>query len=186
MWGDTKMNEKEFKINNKMRIVIFIIISILIIIATIIVVIAFSNRTSNNNSEIINENDSKNNYINIYSNSENKPSISGEENVKIENGVKINKSDKISRQRKVGIYIFDDIKLQKNSNGTVLTAKVSTTSEKKEGGKDFVINFYDKEEKLVSKMNIYVGYIKQGETINLRAESTSDLSNAYDMEIAEK
>lgn len=179
-----EINEKNFKVNNKKRMVIFGIIAILIVIATIIIVMVFANKAGNN--DLIDEIDNENNYVNPYSDPENKPSISGEENVTIENGVRVNNSDKISQQRNVGIYKFDNIKLQADSSGTVLTAKVSTTSQKKEGGKSFIISFYDKEQNLVSKMNIYVGYIKQGETIDLRAESTSDLSNAYDMVISEK
>lgn len=183
--------KKEEKINDKKRLIIFFVIAALIIVTTVILVIVSNKlKRSNNingdkNVDSI-ENNSNFDYVNPYIDSNDKPSIAGNENININDGIKTNNSEKISEERNVGIYKFSDIKIQSNSNGTVLTAKVSTNSSKKENGKDFIINFYDNDGNLVSKMNIYVGQIKQNEIFELRAESTSDLANAYNLEILEK
>lgn len=178
----------EKEVNNKKRLIIFFVIVFVIVILTILLVLISNKLKSNNNVDNDVNIDSIDNidFVNPYMESDDKPSIAGNENINVENGIKTNNSNKISEERNVGIYKFSDIKIQSNSNGTVFTAKVSTSSSNKESGKDFIINFYDNDGKLVSKMNIYVGQIKPNETFNLRAESTSDLANAYDLEIVEK
>ena len=164
--------------NNKARLNIFYVVIALIVIAIIALIILGVVKIFDNIEVLDGES------VNPDANPEDMPSIAGNSNVNEINGVRVNNSPALKSDKKCGEYVFSNISLEAASGGTVMTAKVSAPSvNEKLSGKDIVINFYNKEGKLISIMNSYVGQIKPGETIEFRAESTSDLANAYDIKI---
>ena len=176
------MENKEKKGNTRL-IGLAVIIGIIVIVTIIIIVV-----NVNKNKEIegnLKKEEVKTpaTTINPDAKPEDSPTIAGEENVEVVNGVKINKSSKITSDKSFGNYKFTNIKLEATNKGTVLTAKVSSSEKEKIKGKSIIIKFYDKSGKFVSQMPGYIGQIKPGEVIDFSAQSTSDLSNAYDMVI---
>lgn len=178
----SKEQKQKSKKQGETRVIVFTAIVAIIVIVTIIIIVVNVNKKNNVDQK---EPDSQisENIGNPDAKPEDKPSISGNENVNVVDGVKVNNSSKISSDKTFGKYKFTNIKLEATSTGTVLTAKVSSSSASKIAGKDIVIKFYNNSGTLVSMMNAYIGQIKPGETIDFRCESTSDLSNAYDMKI---
>lgn len=183
---NSSVNNKK-NIGNKGRstrtIIFFIIVAIIVVTTIIIIVVKINNKNSNIQLTDDPTQGLSLNNVNENATPESMPSIGGEDNIKIQDGVKVNKSEKILSEKKFDIYTMTNINLEATSSGTTLTASVSATSEEKISGRDITIKFYDNTGKFVSMMNSYIGQIRPGETIDFRAESTSDLSNAYDMEI---
>ncbi len=183
---NSSVNNKK-NIGNKGRstrtIIFFIIVAIIVVTTIIIIVVKINNKNSNIQLTDDPTQGLSLNNVNENATPESMPSIGGEDNIKIQDGVKVNKSEKILSEKKFDIYTMTNINLEATSSGTTLTASVSATSEEKISGRDITIKFYDNTVKFVSMMNSYIGQIRPGETIDFRAESTSDLSNAYDMEI---
>lgn len=176
---------KEIK-NNKTRLSVFYVAVALIVIAIIALIILGVVKIFDKKEPIVGGNTEvlDGESVNPDANPEDMPSIAGNSNVDEINGVRVNNSSALKSDKKCGEYVFSNISLEAASGGTVMTAKVSAPSvNEKLSGKDIVINFYNKEGKLISIMNSYVGQIKPGETIEFRAESTSDLANAYDIKI---
>lgn len=177
---------KEVK-NNKARLNIFYIVVALIVLAIIALIVLGIVKLVNKEEPINNNNNTQivdGESVNPDANPEDMPSIAGNSNVDEVNGVRVNNSLALKSDKKVGEYVFSNISLEAASGGTVMTAKVAAPSaNEKLSGKDIVINFYNKDGKLISIMNAYVGQIKPGETLEFRAESTSDLANAYDIKI---
>ena len=178
------MKKEESKGKN-MRLVIFGVIVAIIVIVTIVIIIITNVNKGKEIEESLEQEEIKTpvNTINPDAKPEDGPTIAGVENVEMVNGTKVNKSSKITSDRSFGNYKFTNIKLKATKSGTIMTTKVSSTETEKTKGKIITIKFYDKEGKFVSQLNSYIGQIKPGEEIDFRAESTSDLSNAYDMVI---
>lgn len=177
---------KEVK-NNKVRLNIFYVVVALIVIAIVSLIILGVVKLFDKKEPIVGnipEEVIDGESVNPDASPEDMPSISGNSNVDEINGVRINNSLALKSDKKCGEYVFSNINLEAASGGTVMTAKVTAPSiTTKLSGRDIVINFYNKEGKLISIMNSYLGQIKPGETLEFRAESTSDLANAYDIKI---
>lgn len=185
-----EVKEKSKVKNNKARVGIFYVVIALIVISIVVLIalgiVKLFNKNDNNvvegNKQIIDGES-----VNPDAAPENMPSIAGNSNVNEVNGVRINNSVALKSDKKFGEYVFSNISLEAASGGTVLTAKVTApNATEKLTGRDVVINFYNKDGKLISIMNAYIGQIKPGETLEFRAESTSDLANAYDIDIVTK
>lgn len=175
------LNKEKNKIN------IFTILVVMIVISTIIICVIMY---------ISNLNKVKNNRINKYDNFDildvkvyenanpiDKPSISGIENIKYENGIKINVSEKINKDIIVGDYSFKNISLKSDSNGTSFSTNITYISKKETSEKYININFYDNNNKFVSTLSGYIPKLELGQSVDVVYKSISDLANAYDMEI---
>lgn len=184
-----EVKEKKKAKNNKARMGVFYVVVALIVIAIIALIVLGIVNLFNKNNNVVDENKQiiDGESVNPDAAPENMPSIAGNSNVDEVNGVKINNSVALKSDKKFEEYIFSNISLESASGGTVLTAKVTAPdATEKLTGRDVVINFYNKDGKLISIMNAYIGQIKPGETLEFRAESTSDLANAYNIEIVAK
>lgn len=173
------------KENLKIKIFTFLVVFIVIITVTICIVMYIYNinqikdniASSEKNSDILN--------VNVYegANPENKPSISGNQNIKYENGVKINISENINKDIIVDDYSLKNISLKSDGNGTTFTASITYLSKRQTSEKYVEIKLYDNNKRLASSLSGYIPKLKLGESIDVVYKSTSDLSNAYDMEI---
>lgn len=179
--------KKDYHNKEKAKIKIFTILIIVIVILTVVFCIISYFSNLNKIKENI-ESDSDNFDIldiKIYedANPNDKPSISGIENIKYENGTKINISEKINEDKIVGDYSFKNISLKSDSNGTTFSATITYVS-KKQSEENFIkIKFYDSNHNFVSTLSGYIPKIEFGKSVDVLYKSTADLSNAYDMEI---
>lgn len=171
----------------KLKIKIFTFLVIFIVVTTVIICIAIYTY----NIYKIKDNISSNNErfdaldVNVYSEKkpENKPSISGTQNIKYENGVKTNISDNLNKDRISGDYSFKNISLKSDTNGTTFTASITCLSKRQTSEKYVEIRLFNNEGKFVSILSGYIPKLDLGESVDVVYKSTSDLSNAYDMEI---
>lgn len=172
--------------NDKRRMVIFWAIVAVIVVATIVIIIAL-----NSNGNKVPENNVANNtvegpIVNPDAKPDDKPSIGGSDNVETNGGIKTNVSSKIKEDQKYKTYTISGISISyQQGSGTTLTAKVVSSSTEKIAGVDVKFKLYDKTGKYISALSAYIPQIKPGETADIVARSTSDLSNAYSLEIVE-
>ena len=109
-----------------------------------------------------------------------RPSIEGDKYVAESNGVKVNTSSKLTENKTYGIYTFSNIRISTDKSGSVILANVTANATTKVEGKTVTIKIIDEQGKVVSTLGGYIGQIKPGETNTFRAETTTDITNAYD------
>ena len=105
------------------------------------------------------------------------------ENAKVEDGKKINTSEKLLQNKTIDGINIKDIKLVAENGTTTLTATVENKSQKKINAGKITINFTNSNGEIYAKLNSYIGDIDIGKTGNLNASTTRDLANAYDFTI---
>lgn len=155
-------------INN---LVVIIIVAIVIIATIIVISVMNGNKNKGEGNQA-----TPNNTVQATE----RPNIEGNEYVKEENGLKTNTSDKLKENKKYENYTFTNIRLQTDTNGSVLLADVTTSASQKQEGKQVTIKFVNKEGKEIAKIGAYIGQIKPGETKTFRTETTTDITNVYD------
>lgn len=163
---------KENKKMNKKGI-ITIIISILVILLIIVtgVIIYKNNSKVNNNQSGQQENQDE---------TESLIDMNNTENAKIENGVKENTSENISKDRKLGNLSITDIKLSAQDGVTSFTATVKNDSNKDFAGGIVKISFTNKDGSNYAELEAYIPEIVAGGTNAINAGTTADITNAYD------
>lgn len=163
---------KENKKMNKKGI-ITIIISILVILLIIVtgVIIYKNNSKVNNNQSGQQENQDE---------TESLIDMNNTENAKIENGVKENTSENISKDRKLGNLSITDIKLSAQDGVTSFTATVKNDSNKDFAGGIVKISFTNKDGSNYAELEAYIPEIVAGGTNAINAGTTADIANAYD------
>ena len=102
------------------------------------------------------------------------------ENAKIENGVKENTSENISKDRKLGNLSITDIKLSAQDGVTSFTATVKNDSNKDFAGGIVKISFTNKDGSNYAELEAYIPEIVAGGTNAINAGTTADIANAYD------
>ncbi len=163
------------------RMIVFLVIVAIIVIATIAIVIMNNNK--NNKTNNVEKENTLEADVNPDALPEDNPSIGGTENVKEENGLKVNTSSKLKEDKTFGIYKLTGITMAKGETGTTITANLTADVTEKTPGKDAVIKFYDKTGKLLSQMGTYIPQVKPNETTTFSTETTADVANAYDFTI---
>ena len=112
-----------------------------------------------------------------------RPTIEGTDYVSEQDGIKVNTSSKLLEEKKFEIFTFSNIRIETDAEGSAIIADVTANSTEKTEGKIITINILDVDGKVVSTLGGYIGQIKPGETNTFRAETTTDITNAYDFEI---
>ena len=102
------------------------------------------------------------------------------ENAKIENGVKENTSENISKDRKLGNLSITDIKLSAQDGVTSFTATVKNDSNRDFAGGIVKISFTNKDGSNYAELEAYIPEIVAGGTNAINAGTTADIANAYD------
>lgn len=105
------------------------------------------------------------------------------ENAKVENGQKINTSEKLLQEKNIDGIVIKDIKLVAQNGTTSFTATVQNNTSKKIDARKITIQFKNKEDIVYASLNSYLGDIEIGKTGNINASTTQDLANAYDFTI---
>ncbi len=150
------------------------LILILIIITIIVTSIYFVLKNKNKTEDI-----QENNSTQIQD--QNKENISV-----LEDGTKLNISERMKEIKKVEGLEFSDIEITEKDNVTVILANVkNTTNETK---KDYIVDIkvLDKNNSEITSLSGYIGEVKPNETIAFKTSATFDFADAYDIIISKK
>ena len=104
----------------------------------------------------------------------------------IEDGVKINKSNKLNEAKQVDGLTITNIQLTTKDGMTTLLADVKNDSGARTELKTVQITLLDKEGKELVKLTGVIGKLEVGETTQLNIAMTSDYVSAYDFTVSEK
>ena len=103
-----------------------------------------------------------------------------------ENGSKVNTSEELRKVKTIEGLEIRNISLVENNNVSQLVFNITNQNNKTLGGFQVDIIVKDKEGKKIATIGGYIDKVKPSETIQLYASATSDLANAYDIEIIKK
>lgn len=110
----------------------------------------------------------------------------GEYQEKSENGTSVNTSTKLKEEKEYKDLKFTNINLSGGNEETSLTANVTNESNKEiEDFTTIDIRFIDAEGNEINTITGLIKPLKPGETAQLDASVTADLTNAYNFEITE-
>lgn len=151
------------------------LILILVIITIIVISIYFIMKNNNKTEEL----GGNNNNSQIQE--------QGKENFSVlEDGTKLNISEKIKETKKIDGLEFADIEITEKDNVTVILANVKNIA--KDIKKDYIVDIkvVDKNGNEITSLSGYIGEIKPNETISFKTSATFDFANAYDIFITKK
>lgn len=110
-----------------------------------------------------------------------------EEFVKVlENGVKLNVSDKISRTREIEGLELKNIQLTSQHSQTQLLSEITNNTPLDKDLMLIDVILYDKEGNEIVSLDGIIGPLKSGESTQLNVSSSLDYANAYDFKIVKK
>lgn len=160
---------KKGKINKNQ--VIRIIILLIVIIIGIVICISLLNlkQDINNNVTGNDTNEEKESYVE-----------------EIENGIKINKSNKLNEAKSVDGLLITNIQLTTKDGMTTLLADVSNNSAQKSNLKMIEIILLDKDGKELTRVNGIIDELEVNEKTQLNIAMTSDYIEAYDFKVEVK
>lgn len=146
--------------NTKKKLIIFFVILIIIAMIIVFCVSKFFNGEEEKN-EQINESDT---YYTI-----------------LEDGTKVNTSEKLKQKRGYDGLEISNIELTTNENITRLLGIITNKTSEIKG--DYIVNFVliDRNGKELCQMPTYIKQIKPEERIVLNTSITFDYANAYDL-----
>lgn len=187
---ENKSNSKSQKVDMKQRDrLVFTIIIIVIIIGIVVCIVAFNGNKDDASSNNANGN-SQNGTSQFENNSEDETLLgngqidySNKANVVIKGKVKENNSKALAQEKELNGMRVKDIKLVAKSGVTNFVAKVENTTPNDFKGQKVVIIFKNEDGSEYDRLDSYLGDIKSGDSLEIDATTTSDLSNAYDCEI---
>ena len=104
---------------------------------------------------------------------------------KLDDGTKVNTSEKVKQSRKLSKFEVTDINLTTNNGISTMIATVKNTGSTKTEEKEITIQILDKDGKIITDFLGVINPIEPGGTTTLNASVTSDVSNAYDFKIIE-
>ena len=156
------------KINKK---IIYALLLIIIIVLSVLLIV-YVNTRLNKKEEIIEEKP----YYGLID-------MENKENVKIENNVKENISDKLLQEKKFEEMTVKEIQLIAKDATTNFTATIENTSQKDYEESQIEIVFLKEDGSEYGVLPTYLASLKIGETTQINASTTSDLTNAYDFMI---
>lgn len=119
-------------------------------------------------------------------------SVSGDltetdENVSIaEDGTKVNVSSKIKEEKEIDGLKITDMEITEVDNVSTIVANVKNDTGEEKGEFAIEIKLIDREGNEITTVPGYIGKIRAGESMGLKASATYDFANAYDCEIIKK
>ncbi len=152
------------KASEKKMIIILIIVSILIIGGINLIIRSNQNKQPSNDET---NNVVKEEFVNV-----------------LEDGTKVNISEKLHQEKTIDGLKITDLQLTEKGNQTVLLGTVTNTTTQ-EKTKVIKIKLVDKTGKEIVTLNSYIEGIKPGETKDLIVYTTLDYANAYDFIVSE-
>ena len=156
--------------NKKVKKIIAAIMIIIVIAMVITIMLRFRNRKSTENIRTVEE-----------------QIIPKEEFVdKLEDGTRINSSDKLHETKTFDGLEISDFQLTEKDNMTVLLGKITNNANTKKGGYAVNITVLDKDRNEMTTVVAYIKELQPGESTTLNVSSTFDYANAYDFTISRK
>ena len=156
--------------NKKVKKIIAAIMIIIVIAMVITIMLRFMNRQSTENIRTVEE-----------------QIIPKEEFVyKLEDGTRINSSDKLHETKTFDGLEISDFQLTEKDNMTVLLGKITNNANTKKGGYAVNITVLDKDRNEMTTVVAYIKELQPGESTTLNVSSTFDYANAYDFTISRK
>ena len=162
--------EESYNMNKKVKKIIAAIMIIIVIAMVITIMLRFRNRKSTENIRTVEE-----------------QIIPKEEFVdKLEDGTRINSSDKLHETKTFDGLEISDFQLTEKDNMTVLLGKITNNANTKKGGYAVNITVLDKDRNEMTTVVAYIKELQPGENTILNVSSTFDYANAYDFTISRK
>ena len=158
-----KKKQKEFKLIN--------VILVILVIAIAIVVI----------NNIVKENKNKKENEKFTSNQESEKYITV-----LADGTKLNNSNKLNEEKKLGYLKVTNIQLTYKNGITNLLATVTNTSKEKTKQQNVNIIILDEDGKELRTIPGIIEELESGESTQLNSSITADFANAYDIKITER
>ena len=156
--------------NKKVKKIIAAIMIIIVIAMVITIMLRFRNRKSTENIRTVEE-----------------QIIPKEEFVdKLEDGTRINSSDRLHETKTFDGLEISDFQLTEKDNMTVLLGKITNNANTKKGGYAVNITVLDKDRNEMTTVVAYIKELQPGESTTLNVSSTFDYANAYDFTISRK
>ena len=101
----------------------------------------------------------------------------------LEDGTKVNTSNKLKENKKFGNLEISNISIEEKENETILEADVTNIGSNNEGDYAIYLSVKDDEGKEIKKIAGYINHIGPNEKTKLRIKTSYDFANAYDFEI---
>lgn len=167
------MSKKQIK-KKKIRIPIFLII-IILIIGIVIGINQINKEDKENENQIQNEvtekkeDKIKEKYIQL-----------------LEDGSKLNISEKLRKNKKIDGLVLKDIQLTYKNGVTTLLTNVENTSKEKSKQKVVEVTLVDENKEKIYTLQGIIEEVEAGGTKQLNCSITADFANAYDFTIKEK
>ena len=112
---------------------------------------------------------------------------SNEEFVQVlDDGSKMNTSNKLAETKTFGSYEVSNIQLTEQDGQSLILADIKNTTESKTDVTLIEITLLDKEGNEITSIGGIIGDAEPGETVKLNASATTDFANAYDLTIKVK
>lgn len=149
-------------------------ILILIVVAIVIIAVLVKVRNSKTSSEVIVDNNSNQTAV----------TDSTEKFVEVlDDGSKLNVSDKLSETKTFQNFEISNIQLTSINGESQILADVKNTGSTKTEVTFIDIVILDKDGNEITTIGGIIGEVEGGETVQLNASATTDFANAYDFEI---
>lgn len=104
----------------------------------------------------------------------------------LEDGTKLNVSDKMKEVKKFEEFEISNLKVTENNNVTLLEGTITNVGKTEEGGYPVNLIIKDKEGKEIITIAAFIGKLEPGKSTQLSTSATFDYSNAYDFSISKR
>ena len=105
---------------------------------------------------------------------------------KLEDGTRINTSDKLHETKTIDGLTISNFQLTEKENMTILLGTITNNTEETKGGYPVDIRIIDENGNEIITVGGYIGKLEPGESMQLNSSATFDYANAYDFEITKK
>ena len=151
---------------------------LLLVVVAIIIIVALTKIAGKKNTSDKNNANSGNNG---GSTSEVADVQAGEFEQILDDGSKMNTSNKLAETKKFGNYEVSNIQLTERDGQSLILADVKNVGESKADITLIDITLTDKDGNEITTIGGIIGDVEAGETVQLNASATTDFANAYDI-----
>lgn len=144
-------------------------IGILLIITVIVIIVAIVLGNSKKDQVKENEDNKPEEFVNV-----------------LEDGTRLNKSDKLHETKTFDGMEITNFQLTEKDNVSLLLGTITNTSSETKGGYPIEIKILDKQGNEIITVDAFIGELKAGASTQLSTSATFDYANAYDFSINKK
>lgn len=146
-----------------------ILILLVILVIAIIIFAVNKNKKGDNNENTVEENKVVEEFVQV-----------------LEDGTKLNTSEKLNEAKMLDGLKFENMQLTNNNGQTVLLADVTNTTSKTTELTLVTVIVLDKNGNEIGKINGAISPLKASEKMQFNAGTTLDYANAYDFKVTKK